>query len=94
MGRHRSFFAVRPEDEDQRPIDRATVRRVIATFRPYKAKVTLVAVLIVVTSGLGVVNPLLISKVFNNALFGDPSGSGNCGGRRAPTCRSCTSTSR
>jgi ATP-binding cassette subfamily B protein len=84
MGRHRSFFAVRPEDEDQRPIDRATVRRVIDTFRPYKAKVTIVAVLIVVTSALGVVNPMLISKVFNDALFGDPSGSGNCGGESCP----------
>ena len=84
MGRHRSFFAVRPEDEDQRPIDRATVRRVIDTFRPYKAKVTIVAVLIVVTSALGVVNPMLISKVFNDALFGDPSGSGNCGGASCP----------
>jgi ATP-binding cassette subfamily B protein len=84
MGRHRSFFAVRPEEEDQRPIDRATVRRVIDTFRPYKAKVTIVAVLIIVTSALGVVNPMLISKVFNNALFGDPSGSDNCGGATCP----------
>jgi ATP-binding cassette subfamily B protein len=84
MGRHRSFFAVRPEEEDQRPIDRATVRRVIDTFRPYKTKVTIVAVLIIVTSALGVVNPMLISKVFNNALFGDPSGSDNCGGATCP----------
>jgi len=82
MGRHRSFFAVRPEEEDQRPVDRATVRRVIDTFRPYKAKVAIVAVLIVITSALGVVNPVLISKVFNNALFGKPSG--NCDGQACP----------
>src|SRR4029079_150539 len=37
---------------------------------------------IVVTSGLGVVNPLLIAKVFNDALFGDPPG--NCSGQACP----------
>jgi ATP-binding cassette subfamily B protein len=84
MGRHRGFFAVRPEDEDQRPVDRTTVRRVVATFRPYKAKVAVVAVAIVITSGLGVVNPLLIAQVFNNALFGNPAGSGNCNGAACP----------
>ena len=73
---------MRPEDEEQRPVDRATVRRVIDTFRPYKAKVAIVAVLIVITSALGVVNPVLISKVFNNALFGKPSG--NCDGQACP----------
>ena len=35
---------------------------------------TIVAVLIIITSALGVVNPLLIAKVFNNALFGNPPG--------------------
>ncbi len=66
---------MRPVDEEQRPVDRATVRRVVNTFRPYRGTVGLVAVAIVVTSGLGVVNPLLIAAVFNNALFGDPPGS-------------------
>ena len=45
---------------------------------------TIVAVLIVVTSGLGVVNPLLIKWIFDNALFGDPPGSDNCGGATCP----------
>jgi ATP-binding cassette, subfamily B, bacterial len=82
MGRHRSFFAVRPEDQDQRPIDRKTVRRVVAIFKPYRRKVAVVALAIVITSGLGVVNPLLIAKVFNDALFGDPPG--NCSGVACP----------
>ncbi|HEY5861437.1 MAG TPA: ABC transporter transmembrane domain-containing protein, partial [Actinomycetota bacterium] len=82
MGRHRSFFAVRPEDQDQRPIDRKTVRRVVAIFKPYRGKVSIVALAIVITSGLGVVNPLLIAKVFNDALFGDPPG--NCSGVACP----------
>jgi ATP-binding cassette subfamily B protein len=81
MGRH-GFFHAPPVDEDRRPIDRATVRRVIAAFRPYRGKVGLVALAIVITSGLGVVNPLLIKWIFDNGLFGNPPGS--CGG--APTC--------
>jgi ATP-binding cassette, subfamily B, bacterial len=82
MGRHRGFYAAPPEPEDQRPVDRTTVRRVVATFRPYRAKVSLVAVAIVITSGLGVINPLLIVKVFNDALFGNPPGS--CAGAACP----------
>ena len=40
MGRHSRFFAV-PREGDDRPIDRDTVRRVVATFRPYRRKVSL-----------------------------------------------------
>ena len=65
-------------------MDRKTVRRVVATFRPYRAKVILVAVAIVITSGLGIINPLLIAQVFNNALFGNPAGSQNCNGLPCP----------
>ena len=81
MGRHSRFYAV-PREEDKRPIDRATVKRVVATFRPYRRKVGLVGVLIVVTSGLGVINPLLIAWIFNNGLFGDPPGT--CGAGPCP----------
>src|SRR5512134_2924850 len=70
MGRHRGFFAVRPVDDDLRPIDRITVRRVVSTFRPYRGKVGLVAIAIALTSALGVVNPLMIKLVFDEALFG------------------------
>ena len=62
------FFHFEP-DPDARPITRATVRRVAGTFRPYGRRVALVAVLILVTSGLGVINPLLIKVVFDRALF-------------------------
>ena len=81
MGRH-GFFHVSPIDEDRRPIDRATVRRVVAAFRPYKRKVGLVGLAIVITSGLGVANPLLIKWIFDNGLFGDPPGS--CAGGQCP----------
>jgi ATP-binding cassette subfamily B protein len=42
---------------------------VVPLFRPYRAQVAAVVALIVVTSSIGVVNPLLIQAVFNNALF-------------------------
>jgi ATP-binding cassette subfamily B protein len=80
MGRHRSFFAV--PSEESRPVDRATIRRVVDTFKPYRRKVGIVAVLIIITSALGIVNPLLIGKVFNNALFGYPAG--DCNGEACP----------
>ena len=80
MGRH-GFFRVPPIDEDHRKVDRATVRRVIGTFRPYKGKVGLVGLLIGITSGLGVINPLMIVLVFDNALFGD---NGVCQGQPCP----------
>jgi ATP-binding cassette subfamily B protein len=81
MGRHGGFFKVRPIDEEQRPVDRATVKRVVDTFRPYRRTVWLVAIAIVLTSGLGVINPLLIAEVFNNALFGQD---GSCAGQACP----------
>jgi ATP-binding cassette, subfamily B, bacterial len=65
-------MGARPLDEDPRPIKGATVRRVVATFKPYQGKVVFVGVLIVITAGLGVVNPLLIRWIFNEGLFGLP----------------------
>jgi ATP-binding cassette subfamily B protein len=85
MGRHGRFYATPAEGSD-RPIQRKTVRRVVATFRPYRGKVSLVGLLIVLTSALGVVNPLLIRSVFDNALFGsaDATPSGSCAGTACP----------
>ncbi|MBI4259150.1 MAG: hypothetical protein HY658_01165, partial [Actinobacteria bacterium] len=70
MGFHH-FPAVLSE-EDARPVDRRTVRRVVGTFRPYRRKVALVGLAIVVTSVLGIVNPLMIERVFDRALFCGP----------------------
>lgn len=55
------------------------MRRVIRTFRPYRGKVSLVGLAIIVTSGLGVVNPLLIKRIFDHALFGNPPGQCDAG---------------
>ena len=50
------------------------VPRILAAFRPYSGRVALVGMLILLTAGLGVVNPVLIQVVFDNALF--PEGRG------------------
>ncbi|MGH2528216.1 MAG: ABC transporter ATP-binding protein [Actinomycetota bacterium] len=75
-------FPVRVPGEEQRPIRKQTVRRVIRTFRPYRGTVGLIGLAIVVTSTLGVINPLLIKQIFDKALFGNPPGS--CGGQLCP----------
>ena len=49
--------------------NRDTARRVVPLFRPYRAKVVAVVALILVTSTIGIINPLLIQVVFNDALF-------------------------
>ena len=43
--------------------------RIFAAFRPHWRRVALVGLLIMVTAGLGVVNPVLIRVVFDSALF-------------------------
>jgi ATP-binding cassette subfamily B protein len=50
-------------------VGRDTAKRVIPLFRPYRPQVVFVIALIVVTSTVGIVNPLLIQAVFNKALF-------------------------
>ncbi|MGH2656176.1 MAG: ABC transporter ATP-binding protein [Actinomycetota bacterium] len=62
------FFHFEP-DPDARPVTRATLRRVVGIFRPYRRTVIAVGVLILITSGLGVINPLLIKVIFDQALF-------------------------
>src|SRR5215831_6705117 len=49
--------------------NRDTARRVVPLFRPYRAQVAAVVALILVTSTIGIINPLLIQVVFNDALF-------------------------
>jgi ATP-binding cassette, subfamily B, bacterial len=60
-----------PPETPERPARPGTFRRIIATFRPYRGKVALVALLILVTSGLGLINPLLIKVVFDDVILGD-----------------------
>ena len=60
-------------EPDEAPVSLAEGRqilaRVVRLFRPYRRRVLAVAVAILVSSGLGVLNPLLIRKIFDDALF-------------------------
>jgi ATP-binding cassette subfamily B protein len=69
--------------ENAGPVKSHTVRRVVGIFKPYRRKVSIVGALIVITSTLGIVNPLLQKAVFDNALFGNLRG-GGCGGHACP----------
>ena len=44
-------------------------RRAARSFRPYTFRVTGIGLLILITAGLGVVNPYLLRAVFDDALF-------------------------
>ena len=57
--------AVDPAPDAGRPL----VPRVVRLFRPYRVQVTIVVFFILVTSTLGVVNPMLIRVVFDDGLF-------------------------
>ena len=46
-------------------------RRIVRRFREHRGRVAAVVVLVLVTSALGVVNPLLIQQLFDTALFLD-----------------------
>jgi ATP-binding cassette subfamily B protein len=48
---------------------RGSAGRIVPLFRPYRLQVAAVILLIVVTSTIGIINPLLIQVVFNKALF-------------------------
>jgi ATP-binding cassette subfamily B protein len=58
-----------PGLEPARLVGPAPLRRIVRLFEPYRVQVALAAAAILVTSGLGVVNPLLIRAVFDQALF-------------------------
>ncbi len=51
-----------------RKTDAQTVRRVAQAFKPYKFQIVLVLIAILITTGLGVVNPLLIARVFDDGI--------------------------
>jgi ATP-binding cassette, subfamily B, bacterial len=51
-----------------RKTDARTLRRVIDAFKPYKFQVVLVFIAILLTTVLGLVNPLLIAHIFDDAI--------------------------
>ena len=60
--------------EVAQPTSPRLVPRIFAAFLPYRQRMGLVGLLIMVTAGLGVVNPVLIRVVFDSALFPESGG--------------------
>src|SRR5438445_5151741 len=82
--RRGGHFGVIVPDPEAGPVKRKTVRRVARTFRPYRGTVSVVGAAIVVTSVLGIVNPILIKLIFDRALFGTPPADPHCVGGPCP----------
>src|SRR5436305_14245445 len=51
-----------------RKTDAQTVRRVARAFNPYKVQIILVLIAILLTTVLGLVNPLLIQRIFDDGI--------------------------
>jgi ATP-binding cassette subfamily B protein len=68
------FWGGGPEpDLTRRPgSEGRTLRRIAGFFGPYRGRLTFIAVLILVTVSIGVVNPILIKFVLDNLLPGGP----------------------
>src|SRR5918994_59983 len=68
-GRSRAFEpsepVVRPAD---RAVRRANLRRIVRLFRPYRARLSAVLGLIVVSSALGAIPAFLLQRIFDEAL--------------------------
>ncbi|MGI8773471.1 MAG: ABC transporter ATP-binding protein [Actinomycetota bacterium] len=60
-----------PAEVPERKARPGTLRRIARTFSPYKTQVLFVGVLILLVSGLGLINPLLIKVFFESVILGD-----------------------
>ncbi len=57
-----------PPPGSGRPVDRRTVRRVVQFFRPYRRRVALTVVAILVVAVLGLLNPYLLKLIIDRAI--------------------------
>ncbi|MGH2699754.1 MAG: ABC transporter ATP-binding protein [Actinomycetota bacterium] len=58
-----------PPDQPDRKAKPGTFRRIVSTFGPYRGKVAIVGLLILVISAIGLINPLLIKVVFDDVIL-------------------------
>jgi ATP-binding cassette subfamily B protein len=72
----RRFDAFATGEAPERPADpavrKANLRRIIRLFGPYRARLSLVCGLIVISAGLGVISPFLLRAVLDTAIQVDP----------------------
>ena len=73
-GGGRGFWGGGPEpDLTRRPgSEGRTLRRIVGFFDPYRGRLAFIAVLILITVSIGVVNPILIKYVLDNLLPNGP----------------------
>ena len=69
LGASRMANYVEEQKKSGRKADVHTVKRVVQAFKPYKFRVLLVLIAIILTTLLGLVNPLLIQRVFDDAIL-------------------------
>ncbi|MPZ90586.1 MAG: ATP-binding cassette domain-containing protein [Actinobacteria bacterium] len=58
-----------PPQQPDRKAKPGTFRRIVSTFKPYRGTVTIVGVLILIISAIGLINPLLIKVVFDDVIL-------------------------
>src|SRR5512142_241771 len=58
----------------KRPIKKETVRRIAATFSPYKPQVAMTAVAVIGAAGLGLLSPFFLQVIVNRGLLGRDMG--------------------
>jgi ATP-binding cassette subfamily B protein len=68
MGGPRGRMMATPPPGEKRPIRAATVRRVAGFFRPYRWQVALTVVAILLVAIIGLVNPLLLKLIIDDAI--------------------------
>ena len=64
----RMMGGVQPRPAVDRPVTRRTVRRVLGFFRPYRRRVALTLVAILLVAVLGLLNPYLLKLIIDEAI--------------------------
>jgi ATP-binding cassette subfamily B protein len=62
--------AVHLGQKPERPARPGTLRRISRYFRPYKGRVSVVIFLVLLTAGLGVLNPLFLKQIIDQGIIG------------------------
>ncbi|HZT41853.1 MAG TPA: ABC transporter ATP-binding protein [Chthonomonadaceae bacterium] len=58
-----------PVQQPSRPISKATLRRVMSTFRPYKPQVVLIIVAVLASASFGLLSPFFLQTIINKGLL-------------------------
>jgi ATP-binding cassette subfamily B protein len=72
MARYSRFTSDSPEPDAERPADpavrRANVRRALRLFRPYRGRLSVVGILILIAALVGITSPFLLREILDDAL--------------------------